>query len=136
MAMKKNVEAPPSISERVERAQEKPSLSVLLMMLSGMGALILCVLFMAAPLKRLGGTPVSELIPGGNLFVKAGSWLPGNLHTSSNLYLNQLGTGTIEFLLLMAAAFGVYGVCMLWMYLLLRCSSTIDQRGIMPLIWL
>ncbi len=134
--MKNNVETPPSIPERVERAQEKPSLSAQLVMLSGMCALILCVLFMAAPLNRLAGTPVSELIPGGNLLVKAGSWLPGNLHTSSNPYLNQLGTGTIEFVLLMAVAFGVYGVCAWGMYLLLRRSSTTGQRGIMPLIWL
>ncbi len=131
--MEKYVEAPPSPPERTEQEQEKPSFAAQLVALSGMVALILCALFMAAPMTRLAGTPVSALIPGGSILVKAGSWLPGNLHIAPDAYSNQIGTGNVEFLLLMAVALGVYGVCALLMQLFLRRSS---QRGILALIWL
>lgn len=131
--MKKYVEAPSSPPEQTEHKQGKPSLAAQLVTASGMIALILCVLFMAAPMTRLAGTPVSARIPAGSILVKAGSWLPGNLHIASDAYGNRIGTGNVEFLLLMAVAFGIYGVCVLLTQLFLPRST---RRGILALIWL
>ena len=131
--MEKYVEAPPSPPEQIELEQQRPSFAAQLVTLSGMVALILCVLFMAAPMTRLAGIPLSALIPGGSMLVKAGSWLPRNLHIASDAYSNQIGTGNVEFLLLMAVALGIYGICALLMQLFLPRST---QRGILALIWL
>jgi hypothetical protein len=135
--IKKHIEAPAPVAKQAERAQQKLAIGVWLVALCSMVALILCVLFMASPLQRLAGTPASAPMPGGNLLVNAGSWLPKSLHISKNPYLNQLGTGNVEFLLLMVLAFGIYGAAALVITMMLRRSEQrrLEQRSIMPLIW-
>ncbi len=134
--MKEYLEAPPSTREQSKQAQQKQSYSAQLVAVSGLAALALCVVFMEAPLQRLAGTPVSVLMPGGNLLVKMGAWLPRNLNISKNPYLNQLGTGNVEFLSLMAFAFVIYGIIALVVYSMLRRTGPQSQRSILPLIWL
>lgn len=131
--IKKDIEAARSTPEQSEKALKKPTFVTELVILLGAFALILCILLMAAPLQRLASTPTSAHTPGGNFLVQAGSWLPSNLHITRDPYGNQLGTGNVEFLLLMAIAFGIYGVCALLVQLLPHRSS---NRGILPLIWL
>jgi hypothetical protein len=89
------------------------------------GALVLCTAFMAAPLQRLAGTPTSAHMPGGHTLVGLGSWLPNNLHLSFDAYFNWLGSANVDFLLLMAAAFVIYGLCALLVrFFPLRFSRT------------
>lgn len=136
--IKNDIEALPSSQVQAEQAQQKPLMSVWLVVLSGMIGLNLCVLFMASPLQLLAETPASAAMPGGNLLLKASTWLPKSLNISKNPYFNQVGTGNVEFLLLMALAFGMYGVTALAVALLRRSELHRQNRqlSILPLIWL
>lgn len=113
--LKQDLDVEKSALKQPEKPRE-PSLATSLAepgLLLGAGALILFIAFMAAPLQRLAGTPTSAHMPGGHTLVNLGSWLPNNLHLSFDPLANWMGTGNVEFLLLMLAAFGIYGLCAL-----------------------
>ncbi len=101
--------------EKLELAA-KQKLSSELVILLCMLAFILIFLVIVAPKQRLAPTPTTAHIPLGPLLVKAGAWLPNDLHLSLDPHSSQVGTANIEFLLLMAVAFGVYGLCALFLY--------------------
>jgi len=94
----------------------KQKLSSELVILLCMLAFILIFLVIVAPLQRLPSTSTTAHIPLGSLLVKAGAWLPNDLHLSLDPHSSQIGTANIEFLLLMAVAFGVYGLCALFLH--------------------
>lgn len=100
--------------EKLELAKQK--LSSELVILLCMLAFILIFLVIVAPKQRMAPTPTTAHIPLGSLLVKAGAWLPNDLHLSPDLYSSQISTGNIEFLLLIAVAFGVYGLCALFLH--------------------
>lgn len=75
---------------------------------------VTCFLVMVAPLSRLPGTSITSQMPLRELVARAGFWLPRDLHLDPNLQNSQSGTNTVEFLLLIAVAFVIYGLCALF----------------------
>ncbi len=112
------------ITKDVEKLElpAKQKLSSELVILLCMLAFILIFLLIVAPLQRLPfdepvtPAPTTAHIPLGSLLVKAGAWLPNDLHLSLDLHSSQVGAAYIEFLLLLAVAFGVYGLCALFLH--------------------
>ncbi len=80
-------------------------------------AFVTCFLVMVAPLSRLPGTSITSQMPLSKLVARAGFWLPRDLHLDPNLQNSQSGTNTVEFLLLIAVAFVIYGLCALFISL-------------------
>ena len=111
------------ITKDVEKLElpAKQKLSSELVILLCMLAFILIFLVIVAPKQRLAPMPAIAHMPLGSLLVKAGAWLPNDLHLSLDLHSSQVRTSNIEFLLLMAVAFGVYGLCALFLHR--QCSS-------------
>jgi hypothetical protein len=72
---------------------------------------------MVAPLSRLSGSSIVSQMPLRKLIARAGFWLPRDLHFDPNLQTSQSGTNTVEFLLLIAVAFVIYGLCALFISL-------------------
>jgi len=121
------------ITKDVEKLElpAKQKLSSELVILLCMLAFILIFLVIVAPLQRLAPTPATAHIPLGSLLVKAGAWLPNDLHLSLDLHSSQVRTSNIESLLLIAVAFGVYGFCALFLHR--QCSS--KNSTTLLLIW-
>ena len=76
-------------------------------------AFVLCILVMIAPLHRFSGTTLLLQLPTNILLLPWGTWLPSDLHLTPSHRASQLTTNIIEFLLLMALAFMIYGICAL-----------------------
>ncbi len=130
--VKKDLEAPQLFTKPVTQAQTKQNSLLELAIALCTVIFVLCILVMLAPLKSLAAISVTSHMPGGDLLVKAGSWLPSDLHIATNPVLSKQGTGNIEFLLLMGLAFVVYGVCAL---LILRQAPEGKNRRTLQLIW-
>lgn len=96
-------------------------------------AFILCFLISVAPLLRLAGKTFLLSLPTNPLLLLWGSWLPSNLHLAATYRASVITTSTIEFILLMAIAFGIYGLCA---YFIQRQPEQSDYRPIFRLIWL
>ena len=117
--IKKDVEKPelavkPSGEAQTKSPKQKLSTELAILFFTLAFAVIFLIL--VAPLERLSPTPATAHIPLGSLLVKAGAWLPSNLFLSLDLHSSQVATGNIEFLLLMVLAFGVYGLCALFLH--------------------
>src|SRR5712691_3184245 len=102
-------------------------------------AFILCILLSVAPLSRLAGKSLQghlqlgSYVPLGRLLAQAGSWLPNDLGLTTDQHASQISTNTIEFMLLMAVAFAIYGLCAL---LIQRQQQQSDNRRTLGWIWL
>jgi hypothetical protein len=96
-------------------------------------ALIVCIIFMAAPLQRLAGSSIGDNLPDGRLLVYLGSWLPSNWYFGPTSYVTTVGAGCIEFLTLMAVAFVIYGTCLLLIH---RFAHRLSGQKSLKLIWL
>ena len=96
-------------------------------------AFVTCFLVMLAPLSRIPGTSITSQMPLRKLVGWAGSWLPRDLHLDPNLQISQSGTNTVEFLLLIAVAFVIYGLCAL--FISLWAPENKHNRTLL-LIWL
>ncbi len=131
--LKKDLEVPQLSAKPGKQVQTKQNPLLELVIALCTVIFVLCILVMLAPLKSLAGIPVTSHMPLGNLLVKAGSWLPSDLHLTTDALLSRQGTSNIEFLLLMALAYVVYGVCAL---LILRQPSEGKNRRTLLLIWL
>ena len=136
--LKKDVEklespAKPAVEAQAKQAAQKLPLEAIILFC--MIAFVLCFLIIIAPLQRLASTPVTAHIPLGSLLVKAGAWLPNNLHLSPDLHSSQVATGNIEFLLLMVVAFGVYALCAFFVHRQRQATSGKNSK-ILLLIWL
>jgi hypothetical protein len=110
------VQAPTKLSGEVQaQGKHKPLFEPVMIVCTL--AFVTCFLVMLAPLSRLPGTSITSQMPLRKLIAWAGSWLPRDLHLDPNLQNSQRGTNTIEFLLLIAVAFVIYGLCALFISL-------------------
>jgi hypothetical protein len=114
--IRNNVEKVQSFTKSLEEVQpqgkHKPLFELVMIVCSL--AFVTCFLVMVAPLSRLPGTSVTSQMPLRKLVASAGFWLPRDLHLDSNLQNSRWGTNTIEFMLLIAVAFVIYGLCALF----------------------
>src|SRR6266704_3270518 len=77
-------------------------------------AFILCILMSVTPLLHLVGKTFLLPLPTNPLLLWWGSWIPANLHLAQVYWASMITTNAIEFLLLMALAFVIYGLCALF----------------------
>ncbi len=134
--LKKDVAEPQLPAEQIARSEQtstKPHISATRMMLLGTLAFILCVLITVAPLHRLAGTTLLLQLQIGMLLAQVGTWLPSSLALATRPRAAFISTNSVEFLLLMALAFGIYGFCA---WFLQRHASQNENHPILRLIWL
>ena len=96
-------------------------------------AFIICTLLTVAPLSRIPDPVIHLQTPAGAALSWFGSWLPGDLSLTADRFASQVNTNYIEFLILIALAFAIYGLCALF---ILRQPSTSRHTRTMRLIWL
>ncbi len=111
----------------------KPHPSSILTILFCTFAFILCALCSITPLHRVAGTPFLLHLPTSRPLEIWGVWLPSDLHLVRDAQVSHISSNYIEFLLLMALAFGAYGLCAL---LIWRQSPQGNFSGTLRLIWL
>ena len=130
---RKNVEIAPLPADRGEQApimlKKAPLRAVALCML----AFILCILISVTPLLHLAGKTFLLPLPTNPFLLWWGSWLPANLQLASDYRASMITTNSIEFLLLMAFAFGVYGLSA---FFIQRLPEQSDYKNVLRLIWL
>jgi hypothetical protein len=96
-------------------------------------AFIICTLLTVAPLSRIPDPVMHLQTPAGAFLSWFGSWLPNDLSLTANHFASQVNTNYIEFLILIALAFAIYGLCALF---ILRQPPTSRHTRTMRLIWL
>lgn len=96
-------------------------------------AFVLSILFMAAPLSRIPDPVIQLRTPAGSWLTWAGSWLPANLGFTQNKQASIGDTGYVEFLLLIALAFIIYGLFAL--FIARQPNEGTSLRVIRRLVW-
>jgi len=130
---RKNVEISPLPAHPGEQAhimlKKAPLRGLVLCML----AFILCILISVTPLLHLAGKTFLLPLPTNPFLLWWGSWLPANLQLASAYRASMITTNSIEFLVLMAFAFGIY-----WLsaFLIQRLPEQSDYKNVLRLIWL
>jgi hypothetical protein len=92
-----------------------------------------CILLTVAPLSRIADPVIHLQTPGGTFLSWFGSWLPNELPLTANHQASQVNTNYIEFLIFIALAFVIYGLCALF---ILRQRSSGRYTQILRLIWI
>lgn len=95
--------------------------------------IVLTVLLMVAPLNRIPDPVIQLQTPPGSFLTLVGSWLPTDLGFTQNTQASQADTGYVEFLLLVALAFVIYGLYAL--FIARQPSESSDYRVSRRLIW-
>ena len=96
-------------------------------------AFVICILLTVAPLSRIPDPVIHLQTPAGTYLAQVGAWLPDNLGLTANHLASQVNTNYLEFLILIALAFGIYGLCYL---LICRRAPAHKYRQILWLIWI
>jgi hypothetical protein len=100
-------------------------------------AFVSCTLLTVAPLSRIADPVIQLQTPFGVQLAQIGAWLPNNLGLAANPQASQTSTNHIEFLILIAFSFAIYGLCA---HFLQRQAPGIENyklhRQILHLIWL
>ena len=78
-------------------------------------AFVLCILLSVAPLSRIPDPVIHLQTPLGVQFAQVGAWLPADLGLAADYKASLASTGYTEFLVLIALAFAIYGLCALLM---------------------
>src|SRR5438270_2483256 len=130
---RKNVEIAPLPANPGEQASIMPKKAPLRAVALCMLAFILCILICVTPLLHLAGKTFLLPLPTNPFLLWWGSWLPANLQLASNYRASMITTNSIEFLVLMALAFGVYGLSA---FLIQRLPEQSDYKNVLRLIWL
>src|SRR5438105_12258918 len=131
--IRKNVEIAPLPAIPDEQASIIPKKAPLRGLVLCMLAFILCILISVTPLLHLAGKTFLLPLPTNPLLLWWGSWLPANLQLASNYRASMITTNSIEFLVLMALAFGVYGLSA---FLIQRQPEQSNYKNVSRLIWL
>src|SRR2546429_3625354 len=130
---RKNVEIAPLPAHAGEQApsmlKKAPLRGVVLCRL----AFILCSLISVTPLLHLAGKTFLWPLPTNPFLRWWVSWLPANVQLASAYRASMITTNSIEFLLLMALAFGVYGLSA---FFIQRLPEQSDYKNVLRLIWL
>ena len=74
-------------------------------------AFVLCIAICVAPLQRMAGTSLLSQVPISNMLTRIGAWLPSDFHMLQDIQKSRVTTGNGEFLLLIALAYILYGLC-------------------------
>ena len=130
---RKNVEIAPLPANPGEQASIIPKKAPLRGLVLCMLAFILCILISVTPLLHLAGKTFLLPLPTNPFLLWWGSWLPANLQLASDYRASMITTNSIEFLLLMAFAFGVYGLSA---FFIQRLPEQSDYKNVLRLIWL
>ncbi len=121
------------LTKPAECASMKKQVVWLLGMLLCIVAFEVCWLMSVAPLQRLANAPLMTHLPLSSFLETWGAWLPTDLHLLKHAAASQVSTNTLEFLLLMAVAFFIYGLSAL----LLRFQpSGMKNIIVLSLIWI
>src|SRR5947209_17289181 len=130
---RKNVEISPlpasSGGQAAVMPKKVPVQTITLCML----AFILCILVSVAPLLHLAGKTFLLTLPTNAFLLWWGSWLTVNLHLASVYRASMITTSSIEFLLLMALAFVIYGLAA---FFIQRQPEQSNYKNVSRLIWL
>jgi hypothetical protein len=133
--MSKQDVAPPTTSIAEKTPAQRPGTNkpepVLPFGLVALG-LIVCILISASPLLHMAGKSLFQSLPTNDLLLVWGAWLPVDLHLAQNAWGSMYTTGAIEFLSLMALAFGIYALSAWFIH---RQPTDGDYRPIMRIIW-
>jgi hypothetical protein len=97
----------PSLSPNL-RQETAPTVSSRPMFLYAL-AFLACILVSIAPIYRLYAEPMMRL-PTNGLLILWGSWLPADLHLTTDAHGSRFATNTIFFLSLWGLAFVIYGL--------------------------
>ncbi len=130
---RKNVELSPLPANSGGRAAVMPKKVPVRAITLCMLAFILCILVSVAPLLHLAGKTFLLPLPTNPFLLWWGSWLPVNLHLASAYRASMITTNSIEFLLLMALAFGIYGLAA---FFIQRQPEQSNYKNVSRLIWL
>ncbi len=130
---RKNVEIAPLPTNPGKQAPIRPKKASLRAIALCMLAFILCILISVTPLLHLAGKTFLLPLPTNPFLLWWGSWLPANLQLASAYRASMITTNSIEFLLLMALAFGVYGLSA---FFIQRLPEQSDYKNVLRLIWL
>src|SRR6266487_2393263 len=121
------------LTKSAEHASKKKQVAWLLGVLLCIVAFEACWLMSVAPLHRLANAPLMTHLPLSSFLETWGAWLPADLHLLKHTTASQVSTNTLEFLLLMAVAFFIYGL----FALLLRFQPSGTQNiAVLSLIWI
>src|SRR5947209_3994440 len=130
---RKNVETAPLPINSGEHTPIMPKKAPLQGIALCMLAFILCILISVNPLLHLAGKTFLLSLPTNPFLLWWGSWLPVKLQLASDYRASMITTNSIEFLLLMALAFGVYGLSA---FLIQRLPEQSNYKNVTRLIWL
>lgn len=95
-------------------------------------AFVICILLTVAPLSRIFDPVIHLQTPAGTYLAQVGAWLPNDLGLTANHLASQVNTNYLEFLILIALAFGIYGLCALFIQ---HQASAHKHRQTLCLIW-
>ncbi len=76
-----------------------------------MFAFILCIALCATPLQRMANISFLAQVPISNVLTGMSAWLPSDFHMLQDIQRSRVTTGNGEFLLLVAFAYVLYGLC-------------------------
>ncbi len=95
-------------------------------------AFVGCILLTVAPLSRIPDPIIHLQTPAGTYLAWSGAWLPNDVGLTANHVASQASTNYLEFLMLIALAFVIYG----WFALsILRHISSSKHKQTHLLIW-
>ena len=112
-------------------AQTLPKLTILFCMI----AFIWCIGARVAPLQRWASTPLLSALPTNGFLEAWGAWLPADLHLMNNAHVSRVSTNSLEFFLLIALAFAMYGLSAFVIRYRLQEAKNTGIRGIYCLMW-
>ncbi len=99
-------------------------------------AFVLCILLTVAPLSRIPDPVLQLQTPFGMQLAQVGAWLPNDLGLTANHLASQANTNYIEFLVLIALAFAIYGLCGLFIQRqILKAKDHKQDHQALRLIW-
>src|ERR1700730_15997209 len=108
---RKNVEITPLSEKAAEPAPIKLRPGVVQAVALCAFAMILCILVVVTPIVRKAGKSFLMQLPANPFLLWWGSWLPRDMQLAQYSSNSKIATSELQFLLLMALAFIIYGLC-------------------------
>ena len=97
-----------------------------------MFAFVFCIAICVAPLQRMANTSLLAQVPISNALTSMGAWLPIDFHMLQDIQKSRITTGNGEFLLLIAFAYILYGLCAWTMWY--KVSQEVNYRLIYSIL--
>src|SRR6266851_6628483 len=123
----KNVDITPLSEKAAESAPIKLRPGAVQAIALCMLAMILCVLVSVTPIVRKAVKPFLMQLPANPFLLWWGSWLPGDMQLVQDSSISKIATNELQFLLLMALAFAIYGLCAFFIH---RQPAQGEYKGI------